>query len=164
MVPSDVIYSIRENVQLKGNQNPRCSLPVYHGIRGSSQLEGFHMHQNKDITGSRVTGELYQAQMMFAVVHWNQKRSEERLGHEVPKACNPKLVSRLNDIHNREYGTRKYNLRYNFADTGELFGYEYLLHQQQHRRNQSLELDDSIDISDLPSSTRPPPQPVPVRP
>lgn len=53
-----VIFTSNENIHLHGVNDDIALLPVYHSIRGSSQLEGFHVHQNRDITGSRVTGEL----------------------------------------------------------------------------------------------------------
>ena len=63
----NIQYQVRGYVALEHSKDLRCRLPVYSTVRGSSQLEGFHVHQNRNITGTVVGLELYDAQMLPAI-------------------------------------------------------------------------------------------------
>ena len=123
----EVLYRIVKYEQLRGNKSVKAKLPVYQGVRSSSQLEGFHFHQNLFVTGKAVRGEFWQAQMSFEVANWNKKRAVEHLHHTYPKDMNPKLLFQLNRYHEIEHGKPKYpDVVMNFDSTNETFGYEYL--------------------------------------
>ena len=125
--------------QLGKNQSEKARLPVYQGVRSSSQLEGFHFHQNKYVTGDKVRGEFWQAQMFFEVSRWNQKRATEHREHKYPLNYDPKLTYHLNHYHQKEYDVPKYpDVVMNFDQTNETFGFEYLQENQSKAMVESL--------------------------
>ena len=123
-----VLYNQVKFEQLFGNKNPKAKVPVYVGVRSSSQLEGFHFHQNRFVTGTVVTGEFWQAQVAFEVCEWNKKRAVEYLHHDYPQNSNPRLLFHLNHYYHKEFKQYRYpKLVMNWDETGETFGFEYLL-------------------------------------
>ena len=128
----NIKYQVRGYVALEHSKDPRCRVPVYSTVRGSSQLEGFHMHQNKNITGTVVSMDLYDAQMFPAICLWNLGRDRGLLHLRIPDAFNPKLLYDLNVIHKEIHGTTKYHLNFNFNGTNERFGGDYLTQQRKN--------------------------------
>jgi transposase-like protein len=122
-------HRIQKYVQLKSNKSPLCKLPVYQSIRSSSQLEGFHAHQNKFIPSSHVGGPLAHAELSFGTAQWNRDRAVELRGHRLPLVLgsNPKLIFKLNSHYRMEHNVDKYpDVSFNFTPTTEKFGYDYL--------------------------------------
>ena len=152
MVEDASFYRIVKHEQLRHSQAPEARLPVYQCVRSSSQLKGFHFHQNQFVTGQKVSGEFWQAMIAFQIAAWNQKRAVEHRHLTYPLSFNPKLTYYLNTYHTQEYGTPKYpDVKMNFAKTNETFGYEYLLESQSRGVLESIA--DLYDESEEPYAT-----------
>ena len=143
----EVIFRVVKEVQLRKNKSSKATVPVYTCVRSSSQLEGFHFHQNRFVTGDNVRGNFWQAQVAFEVCLWNIKRATEHLFHTYPRDFNPKLLFKLNDYHQKEMGFMKYpDVVMNFDSTDEVFGFEYLQSNRIDAVAATL-LDDEADDS-----------------
>ena len=113
-------------------------LPVWHSLHSSSQLEGFHPHQNKWATGSSVSPALFQAQGLLSLTYWNWKHVQEHRNLCLPIVFDPLLAARVKEASISEYGIPKYPDFYlDETDTGELIGLEY-----------NLQLPDKIEDAD----------------
>ena len=124
-----VLYRQLSSEHLGGSKAPQTKLNVWQSLRGSSQLEGFHPHQAKWVTGTRVSPELFQAQSMLGLIQWNWRRSVQNRNLNLATVCDPSLVVALNEACISEYGEPKYpDFKCSSANTGELFGIEYSQH------------------------------------
>ncbi|XP_034164778.2 uncharacterized protein LOC117598427 [Pangasianodon hypophthalmus] len=71
MVAGEILYRHGGTLQLNHVQGEGAKVDVWIPIRGTSQQEGYHFHQTQWVTGTRVSSELFQAQGMTGVAHWN---------------------------------------------------------------------------------------------
>ncbi|KAJ3583313.1 hypothetical protein NHX12_026808, partial [Muraenolepis orangiensis] len=100
-----------------------AKVPNWIPVRGTSQQEGYHFHQAKWITGTRVSTELFQG--MTGMARWNYQRLVDlkQPGVILPAVFDPELVAELNSASNRVTGQEKYPvLHSSHRDTGEKFG------------------------------------------
>lgn len=140
-----VLYRLENYIHLGGVVSPVTRLPVWQPLRGTSQLEGFHPHQARWVTGTRVSEALFQAQAFLGLAQWNWKRAIEHRHLRLP-TFDPKLTSELNESHQLEHGRPKYpDFSCSKNETGEYFGIEYNHHD--------LPLADEDQIHLVPVST-----------
>ena len=123
-----VLYRFTGNVQLGHSKKPEAKVATWQSLRGSSQLEGFHPHQAKWVTGTCVSSSLFQAQGFLGIIRWNCKRAKEHRDLILPEAFDPLLTAQLNCASVSEYGSPKYpDFVVNDSETGERFGIDYAL-------------------------------------
>ncbi|RVE58524.1 hypothetical protein OJAV_G00210220 [Oryzias javanicus] len=128
-VEGGILYRHGGTLQLNHVPGEGAAVPVWIPIRGTSQQEGYHFHQAQWVTGTRVSPELFQAQGLTGVARWNfQRLVDLKLpGVRLPAVFNPALIADLNSASERVMGERKYPaLHLSGADTGEMFGLEYV--------------------------------------
>ena len=128
-VGEGTLYRYGGTVQLNHVKGDGATVPVWIPVRGTSQQEGFHVHQAQWVTGNHVSCELFQAQAMTGVVRWNiQRLVDLKLqGVELPGVFDPQLIADLNTSSLRVTGKAKYpTLQITNRDTGERFGLRYL--------------------------------------
>lgn len=73
-VGEGILYKYGGTLQLNHVKGEGAAVPIWIPVRGTSQQEGFHFHQARWVTGNNVSTELFQAQGMTGVVHWNFQR------------------------------------------------------------------------------------------
>ena len=128
-VEDGILYRYGGSLQLNYNKSKKAAVPVWIPVRGTSQQEGFHAHQARWVTGTRVSNELFQAQAMTGVVRWNFQRLVDlkQPGVQLPAAFDPLLIAQLNLASVSVTGRAKYpTLLLSSEDTGERFGLEYV--------------------------------------
>lgn len=120
-----VLYRLVDYINFRGRESADTRLPVWQPLRGTSQLEGFHPHQARWVTGTRVSPALFQAQAFLGLARWNWSRGTEHRKLKLP-AFDPRLTAELNQAHVDEYAELKYpDFCCNSMETGERFGIDY---------------------------------------
>ncbi|XP_053475858.1 uncharacterized protein LOC128604788 [Ictalurus furcatus] len=128
-VEEGILYRHGGTLQLNHVKGDGAAVPIWIPVRGTSQQEGFHFHQAQWVTGNRVSPELFQAQGMTGVAHWNYQRLVDlkQPGVILPAVFDPVLMMNLNSASVSVTGQPKYPaLHISSRDTGERFGLRYV--------------------------------------
>ncbi|KAK9533148.1 hypothetical protein VZT92_008300 [Zoarces viviparus] len=128
-VGEGTLYRYGGTLQLNYNKGEGAAVPIWIPVRGTSQQEGFHIHQAQWVTRNRVSCELFQAQAMTVVARWNfQRLVDLKLpGVELPAMSDPLLVAELNILSAKVTAKAKYpTLQITNRDTEERFGLHYV--------------------------------------
>ncbi len=105
-----ILYRHGGTLQLNHVKGDGAAVPIWISVRGTSQQEGFHFHQAWWVTDNRVSPELFQAQGMTGVAHWNYQRLVDlkQPGVGLPRVSDPVLIIELNRASIRVTGQPKY--------------------------------------------------------
>ena len=118
------LYRLTGHGHLGRDKSSVTRLCVWQSLRGSSQLEGFHPHHNKWVTGTRVSPALFQAQGFPGLTYWNCAIDHRHL--RLPSVFDPLLTAWINAVSTKEYREPKYlDFVIKEADTGKQFGLDY---------------------------------------
>ena len=143
------LYRLVGHEHLGGVKSSETKLCVWQSLRGSSELEGFHPHQSRWVTGSRVGPDLFQAQSFLGLIHWNLRRAAEHRNLNLPTVFDPLLTASINKATTEEYGIAKYpDFKCNMSDTGELFGIDYKQEAAKDQQPQATVEKESDVLSD----------------